>query len=218
MMGLEAADQYKLTANEFDRCSQAFNDVAQHGKIDSPWMMKSLMQTLGMNPSEKDITDAFSKFGKGREKDARTLEYSDFIALMEQEKKKQAAPPAPDADLVEAFMSLGGDEDRSGEVAVEDLKRIMTDFGLDLNVDEFVEATLGDSASDGMLNFTEFSRIFRRIFDMPEPPKPPAAAPEAESRTAREELVARMTARRRGSAQGMPSVRAPMATNRPAKK
>jgi len=161
---MDSDQQYKLTPDEFDKCSQAFNDVVKQGKIDSAWMMKNLMQALGLNPSNQYVSEAFAKYAKDG---TECIEYSEFISLMEHEKKRLASPPPPDEDLREAFMSLGGNEDGSGQVLVADLKRTMNDFGLSLNVDEFIYAALGRSA-EAALNYAEFGRIFRKIFDIPE--------------------------------------------------
>jgi len=64
-----------------------------------------------------------------------------------------------DHDVVEAFVALGGNPDKSGIVDSNKIKKIVSDFGLTVNIKELLE--LFDTDDSGELEFDEFVEILK---------------------------------------------------------
>jgi len=62
------------------------------------------------------------------------------------------------ADTVLAFVALGGKPDKSGSVSVAKLKTVCKDFGLLVDVDEFL-AHHDAQASEDQLEYARFERL-----------------------------------------------------------
>ena len=60
-------------------------------------------------------------------------------------------------DMIEAFCSLGGNDDRTGTVSSSALQSVCEDFELTIDIQELV--SLYDTDNSGFIDFEEFSSM-----------------------------------------------------------
>eukprot|EP00039_Didymoeca_costata_P022066 m.346045 g.346045 ORF g.346045 m.346045 type:complete len:188 (+) comp28035_c0_seq1:234-797(+) len=123
-------------------------DTDSDGKLSSDDAIKCL-RALGNVLTEAEVTEIVVNLDIECE---GICDYNNLIKLHEQYKK----PPIKNADLVAAFKAL--DEDGSGDITSQELRRVLQILGeplSDSEVDEFMKAA--DANGDGTVDFKEFS-------------------------------------------------------------
>ncbi|KAJ9448798.1 Dynein 18 kDa light chain [Diplonema papillatum] len=89
--------------------------------------------------------------------------------LRQQDEEKKAMR---DADTTEAFVALGGQSDRSGEVQSALLRRFVKEFGLTIDINSMIAEF--DTDNSGLIDFSEFKAMFA-----PKRPEPGASADDS---------------------------------------
>ena len=85
------------------------------------------------------------------------IDFGEFLAVIERQKEKAEAFAA-DADMVDAFVACGGNEDRTGHVTRDRLVQIITkDFGLTIDIEALIDAV--DTDHSGEIEFEEFKSV-----------------------------------------------------------
>ena len=144
----------KLTSEEFDRCSEAFNTFVVEngfGKIDNLWKLRNVLQALGQCPTDEEMSHLLYN---------GTLEFDDFIKVIEQEKARFSIPPPPDSDTIQAFVAMGGGG-ADGEVSAGLLRRMVKNFDLRLDIDKLIEEV--DTDKSGAITYEEFANMFATV-------------------------------------------------------
>lgn len=131
-----------------------------------------VMKSLGGNPTEAEVQEMIHEVdeeGKG------AINFNEFLKVMAQ--KLQVANDE-DEDIIEAFKVF--DLDRDGFVSVDEMKSVLSSFGLSLPRNEIEDMFASvDIDNDGQLNFEEFAELmkFSSIFALEseegEPSNPP---------------------------------------------
>ena len=62
-----------------------------------------------------------------------------------------------ESDTIEAFIALGGNQDKTGSVTTESLKSIIDQFELSINIQELINEY--DADNSGYIDFEEFSAM-----------------------------------------------------------
>eukprot|EP01060_Flectonema_neradi_P028164 TRINITY_DN37897_c0_g1_i1.p1 TRINITY_DN37897_c0_g1~~TRINITY_DN37897_c0_g1_i1.p1 ORF type:complete len:474 (+),score=89.04 TRINITY_DN37897_c0_g1_i1:26-1447(+) len=158
----------KLSSEEFDRCSEAFNTFVVEngfGKIDNLWKLRNVLQALGQCPTDEEMTTLLRN---------GTMEFDDFIDVIEKEKAKFSIPPPPDSDTIQAFIAMGGGgaDGASGEVSADLLRRMVKNFDLRLDIDKLIEEV--DTDGSGAITYEEFAHMFTATDDSVPQNRPPA--------------------------------------------
>ena len=73
--------------------------------------------------------------------------------MIENQKAAQAAAD-DDSDTVEAFVALGGNPDRSGEISTDKLRAVIQEFQLTIDIDKLIADT--DKDGSGQIDYEEF--------------------------------------------------------------
>lgn len=114
--------------------------------------LRTIMQILGNNPTEKDI----KKVMREADKDGNgTLDFDEFALLMSKYLKK---PEQEEIELLESFRVF--DKDNSGYIELSEIKELMKSIGEKLT-DEQIEDIFnkGDLNGDGRLDYQEFAKL-----------------------------------------------------------
>lgn len=111
-----------------------------------------VMKSLGGNPTESEVQEMIHEVdeeGKG------AINFNEFLKVMAQ---KLQVDNDEEEDIIEAFKVF--DLDRNGFVTVEEMKAVLSSFGLSLPRNEIEDMFVTvDEDKDGQLNFEEFAAL-----------------------------------------------------------
>ncbi len=67
-----------------------------------------------------------------------SIEFPEFLKVIEAQKEASAAQD-DESDLIDAFVSMGGNQDKTGHVESERLRRSIKAFELTVDIDRLIE-------------------------------------------------------------------------------
>ncbi|XP_074657220.1 neo-calmodulin-like [Tubulanus polymorphus] len=137
--------------NNMKKLREAFNrfDKDGDGKI-SIEELKSLMKTLGHDPTDEELQKFMSAFDKDGN---NSIEFKEFIDMM---LRRERAQPEDIKEMQQAFNVF--DKDGDGYITAEELKSVLGGLGeklSDSDVQEMMKEA--DLDRDGKINYEEFS-------------------------------------------------------------
>lgn len=125
--------------------------------------IRAALQQMAIYPSEETLFELVSRFHRpGKDGKALAgLSFDNFAALVQAQRSTDDVRPASDTAIVEAFVALGGNKDRSGDVSTDLLRRVVRDeFALPIDIDRLIEEA--DLDGGGTVDFDEFSVMLRQ--------------------------------------------------------
>ncbi|PRW33173.1 flagellar outer dynein arm light chain 5 [Chlorella sorokiniana] len=144
-----------LTATELAHCRCAFVtfDRNSDGVIDADELRAALV-TLG-HPAPSDA--ALQRMLETMDKDhSGAVEFEEFLQVIEAQKAQQVAR-CGEADTVAAYVALGGQPDKGGQVSVERLARTLAAFDLRIDLDRLLAEM--DLDANGSVSYAEFKAL-----------------------------------------------------------
>lgn len=116
------SDGMYLTNAEIDSCRDVFMkyDTDNSGSIDVT-ELRYVMDDMGHRVSDEDL---FLMLTSVDDNGSGGIEFAEFLRLVVSN-KQQSAERASEADTVDAFIALGGKDDKSGIVKTEKLKKVI---------------------------------------------------------------------------------------------
>lgn len=159
-----------LSTDQIQQVRDAFNifDKDKDGSITRD-ELKSVMLSLGLNPSETEIMDMIDSADIDKN---GVIDINEFINLMPSLTGDSSfAAPKPNSrkskkaiseqeELRRAFNEF--DVDGDGHISPEELNRVMESIGEKLTADEIkVIIKEVDNNDDGQIDFNEFCKIYR---------------------------------------------------------
>jgi len=143
-----------LTNEEIEACREAFQQFDRDGSgaIDG-FELRATLQSMGQDPSDEELFDMIAEVdadGSGE------IDFTEFLRVMVSQKEKQALA-SDESDTIDAFVALGGGPDKSGEVSTERLRRVVSDFGLTIDMDALVRDA--DTDKSGYIDYQEFKHM-----------------------------------------------------------
>eukprot|EP01028_Stygiella_incarcerata_P009367 TRINITY_DN4425_c0_g1_i1.p2 TRINITY_DN4425_c0_g1~~TRINITY_DN4425_c0_g1_i1.p2 ORF type:complete len:155 (-),score=49.22 TRINITY_DN4425_c0_g1_i1:1075-1539(-) len=145
-------DTVALTQSEIDAIRAAFEkfDVDRSGSIDA-WELKSTLEAMGQRPTDEEV---FALLAECDEDGSGQIDFSEFLRVIA--KQKQATSKnTVDQDIYEAFVSMGGNADKTGYVRYEKVKEVIDKFGLTIDLDRIWKDI--DIDESGTVDYDEFS-------------------------------------------------------------
>eukprot|EP00735_Rhodelphis_limneticus_P001689 TRINITY_DN1234_c0_g1::TRINITY_DN1234_c0_g1_i1::g.26814::m.26814 TRINITY_DN1234_c0_g1::TRINITY_DN1234_c0_g1_i1::g.26814 ORF type:complete len:152 (-),score=27.51,sp/Q39584/DYL3_CHLRE/52.00/2e-50,EF-hand_1/PF00036.27/0.00022,EF-hand_1/PF00036.27/9.6e-06,EF-hand_1/PF00036.27/3.1e-08,EF-hand_7/PF13499.1/1.7e-13,EF-hand_7/PF13499.1/0.0002,EF-hand_6/PF13405.1/3e-06,EF-hand_6/PF13405.1/0.011,EF-hand_6/PF13405.1/1.1e+04,EF-hand_6/PF13405.1/0.00078,EF-hand_8/PF13833.1/0.062,EF-hand_8/PF13833.1/5.4e-09,E len=148
------AHEITLTQAEIDACREAFEkfDADGSGSIDQ-WELKKTLQAMGQNPTDDEL---FQMISMVDDDGSGCIEFAEFLKVIENQ-KRLAAGQDDETDTISAFVALGGNPDKSGEVATQLLKNIVNEFGLTIDIDQLIAEA--DTDNSGFIDYEEFKKM-----------------------------------------------------------
>eukprot|EP00928_Gymnodinium_smaydae_P089274 TRINITY_DN73263_c0_g1_i1.p1 TRINITY_DN73263_c0_g1~~TRINITY_DN73263_c0_g1_i1.p1 ORF type:complete len:149 (-),score=64.18 TRINITY_DN73263_c0_g1_i1:156-602(-) len=138
------------------KCREAFNtfDTDGSGTIDTE-EMKLLLEAIGEAPTEEEL---FRFMADVDEDGTGEIEFAEFLQAFE--KQRGGAQVIEDElDTIDAFVALGGNEDKSGFIDTQRLIHVVKDeFGMTIKIERLIEEL--DKDRDQKLNYSEFAALF----------------------------------------------------------
>ncbi|GBF97533.1 hypothetical protein Rsub_10456 [Raphidocelis subcapitata] len=146
-----------LSEEELALCRKAFStfDKDGSGTIDVKELSAAL-QSMGQVLSDDEL---FVLIHDVDEDNSGEIEFSEFCKVIIKHKAAAAAKDDAEADTVDAFVALGGNPDKSGNVSTDKLRATIKEFGLTLDVDRLIREV--DTDHSGSIGYKEFAAILR---------------------------------------------------------
>mmetsp|Transcript_13119 Transcript_13119/g.31022 ORF Transcript_13119/g.31022 Transcript_13119/m.31022 type:complete len:148 (-) Transcript_13119:128-571(-) len=143
-----------LSQEEINGCREAFNkfDKDGSGTIDAS-ELKATLNAVGQSPSDEEI---FQMISQVDDDNSGEIEFSEFLKVIENQ-KVSAAQVSDETDTVEAFVALGGNTDKSGEISTEKLRTVVKEFGLTIDLDRLIREI--DTDGSGKVDYEEFKAM-----------------------------------------------------------
>jgi len=140
-----------LTREELQKCQDAFRqfDIDHSGSIDTA-ELRDTLNVMGHHVTEEEC---FLMMSQVDENVNGTLDFQEFLDMFVQMKKHELQRGS-DADTLQAFTALGGNEDKTGEVAISRLASVIEIFDLNVKASDLIEQY--DTDRSGMIDYTEF--------------------------------------------------------------
>ncbi len=141
-----------LSSDEIEEIKEAFDifDVDKSGAISVAELLKA-MTTLGFdskNPAIFNMISDMDQDGNGE------IEFEEFLDMM----TARISDKNTKEDLERVFKLF--DEDRTGEISVENLKKVARELGEDISEEELKEILLrADLDNDGKVKFDDFYEV-----------------------------------------------------------
>lgn len=138
------------------KCREAFNtfDADGSGTIDTQ-EMKLLLESIGESLTEEEL---FRFMADVDEDGTGEIEFAEFLRAFEKQRGVNV-DMEDELDTIDAFVALGGNEDKTGFVEQKKLVAVVKDeFGMTIKIDRLVEEL--DKDKDGKLSYEEFAALF----------------------------------------------------------
>eukprot|EP00163_Fabomonas_tropica_P000427 TRINITY_DN1025_c0_g2_i1.p1 TRINITY_DN1025_c0_g2~~TRINITY_DN1025_c0_g2_i1.p1 ORF type:complete len:153 (+),score=34.15 TRINITY_DN1025_c0_g2_i1:861-1319(+) len=144
----------RLTQDEIDECKTAFDkyDKDGSGSIDV-WELRNTLIAMGQQPTEEEV---FKLLSEADEDGSGTIEFPEFLNLIAMQKADVDAR-GDEGDIVDGFVALGGNPDKSGEISSEKLSQIVKMFQLTIDIDQLIKET--DTDGSGFIDYDEFKAM-----------------------------------------------------------
>uniref|UniRef100_A0A7S0I9G7 EF-hand domain-containing protein n=1 Tax=Micromonas pusilla TaxID=38833 RepID=A0A7S0I9G7_MICPS len=145
-----------LSQEEIDGCREAFNkfDKDGSGTIDA-LELKATLNAMGQNPTEEEI---FQMISQVDDDNSGEIEFAEFIKVIENQ-KTTAAKANDETDTIDAFIALGGQPNKTGEISTDKLKEVIKDFGLTIDIEKLISET--DTDRSGKVDYSEFKNMMK---------------------------------------------------------
>lgn len=112
--------------------------------------------------STEDLQDLIKACAARNRSDSDFLLLEEFIEVFQQLKRKHLEFLAlTDREVVEAFVSVGGHEEKTGSVSATILKERVCEFGLQVDIDKLIEEI--DEDGSGEVEYNEFQKLMMSI-------------------------------------------------------
>ena len=105
---------------------------------------------MGQEPTDEELFDMIAEVdsdGSGE------IDFPEFLKVIMAQKAKVAGQD-DESDTVDAFIALGGNADKTGEVSTDKLRAICKDFGLTIDIERLIRET--DTDRSGFIDYEEF--------------------------------------------------------------
>ena len=111
-----------LSNEEIEQCRVAFNKFDKDGSGSiADWELKQMLQSMGQDPSDDEI---FEMIAQVDDDGSNEIDFGEFCKVI-QIQKAASAGQSDETDTVDAFIALGGNADKSGQVSADKLRGII---------------------------------------------------------------------------------------------
>lgn len=143
-----------LTPEQIEEYREAFNlfDKDNSGSI-SPNELATVMKSLGLSPSDTEITDLMNEIDQDGNHE---IDFEEFLTLM----ARQADTRDSAQEIIEAFKVF--DKNGDGYISLSELKHVFSSIGEKLS-DEELEAMFNEvSNGSGRISVADFASLLSK--------------------------------------------------------
>jgi len=144
-----------LTNEERNQCRESFEkfDKDNSGAI-SDWELKAMLQSMGQDPTDEEIFDMIAAVDDDVSNEIDFKEFCKVILI-----QKQKSSQDGESDTLDAFIALGGNADKTGQVSTDKLRAIVKEFGLTIDINKLIAET--DTDRSGFIDYQEFAVMMK---------------------------------------------------------
>eukprot|EP01012_Entosiphon_sulcatum_P001976 TRINITY_DN10381_c0_g1_i1.p1 TRINITY_DN10381_c0_g1~~TRINITY_DN10381_c0_g1_i1.p1 ORF type:complete len:422 (+),score=63.89 TRINITY_DN10381_c0_g1_i1:50-1315(+) len=145
-----------LSPQELANVIELYDKNSTGRSIPFRWTIRELLSSMGLIFNDADLQLALNRAGNPS---GNNLDFYQFAALagyLTQLSRNYREPA--DKDTVDAFVAMGGNQDKSGQISVDYLRSICRKFGLTIDIDKLVSEA--DCDGSGVVEYTEFENMF----------------------------------------------------------
>ena len=121
------------------------------------------MVSMGHEPTDEDV---FLMISQVDDDNSGEIEFSEFLRVIENQHENDAAKN-DESDTIQAFIALGGNEDKTGTISTEKLTAVCTEFGLTIDINALIKEF--DADGSGEVDYDEEISASRRLQSFPPP-------------------------------------------------
>ncbi len=110
---------------------------------------------MGQDLEDEEIFDLIATVdadGSGQ------IDFPEFLTVILNQKAATAGQD-DESDTVDAFIALGGNDDKTGQVSTDKLRGIIKDFGLTIDIERLIRET--DLDHSGFIDYDEFKTMMK---------------------------------------------------------
>lgn len=143
-----------FTERDIKESRDAFErfDRDRSGTLDL-WELRAALQDLGKEPTEDELSMLISAVDDEHDGE---VDFEAFLGLIDHLKKRYSVD-REDVETVSAFVAMGGNPDKTGEINTEKLKSVVKDYKLKINIEELLADI--DSDGSGYIDYEEFKAL-----------------------------------------------------------
>lgn len=147
--------------------------------ITDVYSLRAVLGELGLYPADDEMSEVLATFDN-------KVSFNQFLRYVTYLKGRhsQSASSGRDIDTVRAFVALGGDDSRRGDINLDNLRDACKKFQLTIDVDRMVEAADVDSTK-GSVDYSQFKLMWEQRNESKTPQKAANSPKQAKSPTAR---------------------------------
>eukprot|EP00163_Fabomonas_tropica_P015000 TRINITY_DN2732_c0_g1_i2.p1 TRINITY_DN2732_c0_g1~~TRINITY_DN2732_c0_g1_i2.p1 ORF type:complete len:141 (+),score=22.87 TRINITY_DN2732_c0_g1_i2:80-502(+) len=108
---------------------------------------------MGQEPTEEELIEMVAE---ADEDESGYIEFDEFVKLIANQKVVKTHRE-DDKDTLDAFVAMGGQRDKSGQISEKRLREVITNFGLTTDVDVLISDM--DTDFSGILDYEQFKAM-----------------------------------------------------------
>ena len=143
-----------LSKEEEAKCWEAFSafDKDSSGEIDAN-ELRIVLEMMGQKTTEEEI---FRMIAEADAENTGLIKYDQFKKVIAEQKKTQSL--TNEEDTLDAFVALGGQPDKGGEIDAKKLIQIIKyDFEMTIDIEKLIEDV--DDDGSGQIEYDEFRNL-----------------------------------------------------------
>ena len=108
------------------------------------------MVSMGHEPTDEDV---FLMIGQVDDDNSGEIEFSEFLRVIENQHENDTAKN-DELGTIQAFIALGGNEDKTGTISTEKITAVCTEFDLTIDIHALIKEF--DADGSGEVDYDEF--------------------------------------------------------------
>mmetsp|Transcript_14084 Transcript_14084/g.20602 ORF Transcript_14084/g.20602 Transcript_14084/m.20602 type:complete len:148 (+) Transcript_14084:13-456(+) len=144
----------KLSEEQITNAKTIFTqfDKDGTGRIDR-FELRVVLEQLGQQPSEEEL---FSMINEVDEQNTGKIEFYEFLRVYEQHQNKTGK--SDEQDMIDAFVAMGGNADKSGSIDTEKLINVIRNqFEMTIDIERLIEEI--DEDNSHSIEYDEFKQL-----------------------------------------------------------
>ncbi|CAD8072191.1 unnamed protein product [Paramecium sonneborni] len=145
-----------LSEEDIEQCQRAFNDLDDRGEGEIMTDdLEVALETVGLKQKPHKVHKLISEIDDGNN---GRIKFKEFLGLYA--RLKYAGLQDDDQDMIDAFVAMGGNEDKTGNIDAEKLIRIIkNEFELTIDIEGLIKEV--DTDGSGVIEFGEFKELLK---------------------------------------------------------
>mmetsp|Transcript_38599 Transcript_38599/g.78017 ORF Transcript_38599/g.78017 Transcript_38599/m.78017 type:complete len:162 (+) Transcript_38599:67-552(+) len=125
------------------------------------WELRETLLAMGQVPSDEDMAEMFIGLDTD---ESGGIDFSEFVSIINRH-KRQIQSDSGEADTIAAWVAMGGNADKTGEIIADRLRALVKRFELNIDIEQLLEEA--DADMSGFIDYNEFKIMFEESASAP---------------------------------------------------